>query len=78
MDLAYASARDRIGRTLGGKYHLREVLGVGGTAVVYRALGPQGPVAVKLLHDWLGRSEEVSRRFMREAYVGNMLEHPGT
>lgn len=78
MDVAYASARDRLGRTLGGKYRLVQVLGVGGTAVVYRAEGPDGFVALKLLHDWLGRSEEVSRRFMREGYVGNVLDHRGT
>jgi eukaryotic-like serine/threonine-protein kinase len=79
MDVAYASARDRLGKTLCGKYHLDEVLGVGGTAVVFRATHRNGNrVAVKLLHDYLCKSRDITRRFMREAYLANLLEHPGT
>jgi serine/threonine protein kinase len=79
MDVDCGSARDRLGRTLGGKYHLKEVLGAGGTAVVYRASTPDGQmVAVKVLHDHLSRSEEVCRRFVREGQLGNVLDHPGT
>ncbi len=79
MDVDCGSARDRLGRTLGGKYHLKQVLGAGGTAVVYRASGVDGmPVAVKVLHDHLSRSEEVCRRFVREGQLGNVLDHPGT
>ena len=79
MDAAYSSAQDRVGRTLGGKYHLRAVLGMGGTAIVYRATAIDGStVAVKILHDYLCRSEEVVRRFTREGYVGNVLNHRGT
>jgi eukaryotic-like serine/threonine-protein kinase len=79
MDVAYASARDRIGQTLCGKYYLEEVMGVGGTAVVFRATHRNGNrVAVKLLHDHLCKSRDITRRFMREAYLANLLEHPGT
>src|SRR4051812_38831359 len=79
MNVDCGSARDRLGSTLDGKYHLREVLGAGGTAVVFRAVGPSGePVAVKMLHDHLTRSEEVCRRFVREGQLGNVLDHPGT
>lgn len=79
MAVVYASARDRLGQTLAGKYVLEDVVGVGGTAVVYRAKRLDGStVALKMLHDYLGASEEVCRRFKREAYVANMLEHPGT
>jgi len=79
MEVAYASARDRIGKTLCGKYFLDEVLGVGGTAVVFRATHRNGnKVAVKLLHDHLCKSRDITRRFMREAYLANLLEHPGT
>jgi len=78
MDVPYASARDRLGQTLCGKYRLDEVLGVGGTAVVFRATDRDGNgVAVKLLHDHLCKSRDVTRRFMREAYLANLLEHPG-
>jgi len=79
MDVAYASARDRLGQTLCGKYHLDEVLGVGGTAVVFRATHRNGnKVAVKLLHDYLCKSKEIGRRFKREGYLANILDHPGT
>src|SRR6185295_7516088 len=79
MAVVYASARDRLGQTLGGKYVLEDVFGVGGTAVVYRAKRPDGSVvALKMLHDYLCTSESVCRRFRREAYVANILEHPGT
>lgn len=79
MDGACGSARDRLGRTLGGKYHLREVLGAGGTAVVYRATDNEGSTfAIKVLHDHLSRSEEVCRRFIREGQLGNVLDHPNT
>lgn len=79
MAVVYASARDRLGQALGGKYVLEDVLGVGGTAVVYRARRPDGTVvALKMLHDYLCKSDEVCRRFKREAYVANILEHPGT
>ena len=79
MDVDCGSARDRLGRTLGGKYQLRQVLGAGGTAVVYRAQTMDGrPFAVKVLHDHLSRSDEVCRRFVREGQLGNVLDHPGT
>ncbi|AKU96794.1 Serine/threonine-protein kinase pkn3 [Labilithrix luteola] len=79
MDVAFASARDRLGQTLCGKYQLETVLGVGGTAVVYRATHRNGhKVAVKMLHEHLCKSRDVSRRFMREGYLANILDHPGT
>jgi serine/threonine-protein kinase len=78
MDIDCGSARDRLGRTLGGKYHLKSIVGAGGTAVVYRATTPDGQmVAVKILHDHLSRHEEVCRRFVREGQLGNVLDHPG-
>jgi serine/threonine-protein kinase len=79
MVAAYASARDRLGKTLCGKYHLDDVLGVGGTAVVFLATDRDGRrVAVKLLHDYLCASRDVTRRFLRETYLANLLDHPGT
>jgi serine/threonine-protein kinase len=79
MNVDCGSARDRLGRTLDGKYTLREVLGAGGTAVVFRAVQSDGTeVAVKMLHDHLSRSDEVCRRFVREGQLGNVLDHPGT
>ncbi|HVJ90759.1 MAG TPA: serine/threonine-protein kinase [Labilithrix sp.] len=78
MDVDCGSARDRLGRTLGGRYELLEILGAGGTAVVYRARSADGmQYAVKVLHDHLSRSDEVCRRFVREGQLGNVLDHPG-
>jgi serine/threonine protein kinase len=73
-----SSARDRIGRVL-GKYRLDDVLGAGGTSIVYAAsdTATGQRVALKILHDYLSRSQEVCRRFVREGYLTNMLGHPG-
>jgi serine/threonine-protein kinase len=73
-----SSARDRLGSVL-GKYRLVDVLGAGGTSVVYEAAETTtgARVALKLLHDYLSRSDEVCRRFVREGYLSNMLGHPG-
>src|SRR4051794_15874033 len=73
-----SSARDRIGRVL-GKYRLDDVLGAGGTSIVYAATDTATGqrVALKILHDYLSRSQEVCRRFVREGYLTNMLGHPG-
>ncbi len=73
-----SSARDRLGRVL-GTYRLDDVLGAGGTSIVYAAteVTTGARVAVKLLHDYLSRSAEVCRRFVREGYLSNMIGHPG-
>ncbi len=64
---------------MSGKYHLEEVLGIGGTATVFRARHRNGHrVAVKMLHEHLCTQSEITRRFMREAYLANILDHPGT
>jgi serine/threonine-protein kinase len=77
MDVDCGSAQDRLGRVL-GRYRLDEIVGAGGTAVVYRATSAGGEtVAVKVLHDHLRRSREVRRRFLREADIASMLDHPG-
>src|SRR5579863_2812597 len=80
MVAAYASARERVGQVLSEKYEIAEVLGVGGTAVVYKAKHRESGkfVAVKMLHDHLASLTDVRRRFMREGYLPNMLNHSGT
>ena len=67
----------RIGTTLKGKWRLDRLLGTGGFATVYAATHRAGKrVAIKVLHAALGASEEVRRRFLREAYAANAVEHP--
>jgi serine/threonine protein kinase len=63
---------------LPGGYSLRERIGEGGLATVYRAEHPRlaRSVAVKLLHPHLIHDEDVSRRFRNEARMANRLHHP--
>ena len=65
-----------IGRTLSGRYEVLELIGRGGTADTYRALDTtlQREVAIKVLID---RSDDVNKRFLREAQAMAKLNHPG-
>ncbi len=73
-----AFARARIGATLKDRWTLDELLGVGGTASVYGASHRNGKrVALKILHPELSAHEHFRERFLREAYVGNHIEHEG-
>jgi eukaryotic-like serine/threonine-protein kinase len=68
----------RIGQTIGGRWTLHSVLGVGGMAAVYAASDGAGThAAVKILHPEIGMRREVRERFMREGTVANRIEHPG-
>ena len=71
-------ANARVGSTIGGKYLLKSVLGVGGVGAVYAAENTwtQRPVALKLLHEDHARSTEVVERFMQEARLASQLRHP--
>jgi eukaryotic-like serine/threonine-protein kinase len=73
-------ARARVGSVLNGKYRLDRVLGVGGMAAVYSAthLRNASRIAVKLLHPEMAAEANVRRRFLREGYAANSVEHPGT
>ena len=73
-------ARARVGSVLNDKYRLDRVLGVGGMAVVYSAthLRNASRIAVKLLHPEMAVDTNVRRRFLREGYAANSVEHPGT
>jgi serine/threonine protein kinase len=65
------------GRQL-GDFTLRECIGSGGFAAVYRSdqllLGREA--VVKVLHHRLSGSEVVLQRFMREARLASRLDHP--
>jgi serine/threonine protein kinase len=65
------------GETLGG-YRIRDAIGVGGMAVVYRAeqLSLNREVALKVLSLDLGRDEVFSERFRREGMHVANLDHP--
>jgi serine/threonine-protein kinase len=72
-------ARTRIGTMLrGDKYRLDALLGVGAMGAVYAATHRNGGrVAVKLLHKEHAQDEIVKRRFLREGYIANKVNHPG-
>ena len=60
-------AAQRIGRCVRDRWHLDEVLGVGGTAAVYAATHRNGKrVALKMLHPHLSMSPETRQRFLDE------------
>ena len=60
---------DILGTVVGGRYLVQELLGEGGSGMVYRArhVGLGRPVAVKLLHHHLSEHEAAIERFRREA-----------
>jgi serine/threonine protein kinase len=73
-----ALARSRVGNKIAGRWRLDELLGVGGTASVYAATHRKGKrVAIKILHPELSANRSFRDRFLREGYVGNMIEHEG-
>ncbi|HET7676676.1 MAG TPA: Stk1 family PASTA domain-containing Ser/Thr kinase [Candidatus Limnocylindrales bacterium] len=67
-----------IGRLLGGRYRLVELLGEGGMATVYRAHDDRlsRDVAVKLLRPEYGRDAAFVARFRQEAQSAASLSHP--
>lgn len=72
-------AKARLGTTLKGKWTLDRILGVGGMATVYGATHRNASkVAIKMLHPEVALDEEVNTRFLREGYVANTIDHPGT
>jgi serine/threonine-protein kinase len=68
----------RVGETLQGKWHVDHVLGVGGMGAVYAATHRNGrKAAIKILHARFAADRDVRKRFMREGYVANKIDHPG-
>lgn len=58
-------------------YALRQLIGEGGTAIVYRAEHPtHGTAAVKVLREKLRTDRTAIARFLREATYGTRVQHP--
>ncbi len=72
------SPTDWIGKTIGGRYKILELLGQGGMSAVYKANDPnlRRVVAVKLIHPHLSSDPEFVRRFEEEAAAVASLRHP--
>jgi eukaryotic-like serine/threonine-protein kinase len=76
---AVVRANARIGMLLKGKYTLDRVLGIGGMATVYAATHRNGKeFAVKVLHADLSLRTDTRTRFLREGYLANRVNHPGS
>ncbi len=67
-----------LGKRLDGRYEIKEIMGVGGMACVYKAYDTIDDriVAVKILKDEYMANEEVTRRFKNESKAIAILSHP--
>ena len=67
-----------VGKRLDGRYEIREIIGVGGMAVVYKAYDSieDRIVAIKILKDEFASNEEFQRRFKNESKAIAVLSHP--
>ena len=67
-----------LGKRLDGRYEMRELIGVGGMAYVYKAYDAVDDrvVAVKILREEFLTNEEFVRRFRNESKAIAILNHP--
>lgn len=67
-----------IGKRLDGRYEIREIIGIGGMAYVYKAYDniDNRIVAVKILKEEYLANEEFTRRFKNESKAIAILSHP--
>ncbi len=67
-----------VGKRLDGRYEIREIIGVGGMAVVYKAYDSieDRIVAIKILKEEFASNEEFQRRFKNESKAIAVLSHP--
>ena len=67
-----------VGTVLDRKWRLDRLLGCGGMGAVYAATHRNGMrAAIKILHPEAALSPSLRRRFLREGYVANKVEHSG-
>jgi eukaryotic-like serine/threonine-protein kinase len=67
-----------VGQVVADRYELDELVGTGGMSSVYRAHDSllERNVAIKVLHEHVGRDAEQVERFRREARAVAQLSHP--
>jgi serine/threonine protein kinase len=70
--------KERLARTLAGRYEITRLLGRGGMAVVFLAqdLALERQVAIKLLPPDLSHDQRLVPRFQQEAKTAAKLDHP--
>jgi serine/threonine-protein kinase len=71
--------RGRLGSVVGEKWRIEKALGSGGVASVYAAVNLNNGfrVAIKILSDEHSKDEETRKRFLREGYYANKVDHEG-
>lgn len=76
---AFGRLRERLSRSLEGRYRVLDVLGAGGMGVVFLAedLERNRKVAIKVLSPELAADANLVARFHREARTAAALDHPG-
>ena len=67
-----------VGKVLGGRYRIDDILGQGGMSAVYTAFDPnlKRVVAVKIIHGHLADDQRFLMRFEEEAAAVAQLRHP--
>jgi len=67
-----------IGKTIGSRYQVEELIGQGGMSAVYKAIDPnlRRAVAVKIIHPHLSGDQDFVRRFEEEAAAVAQLRQP--
>lgn len=76
--LARVWADAQIGKTVGDRWTLERIVGIGGSAIVFEGHHRTGSrVAIKLLRPEHVEHAALFGRFLREAYVANKVGHPG-
>ncbi len=67
-----------VGKTLGGRYQIQSLIGLGGMASVYKAYDPNlhRPVAIKVIHPHLSNNPDFFRRFEEEATAVAQFRDP--
>ena len=58
-----------------GPYTVESTLGVGGMGRVFKATGPDGTVALKLVKEDIARDATFRKRFEREASIAQRVVH---
>lgn len=78
MDEVEVWTHGMVGQTLGGRYRLDAVIGIGAMGSVFRGrhTGLDRDMAIKLLHPQLTANPEMRARFSREASAASKLDHP--
>ena len=72
------SSDDLIGRVIDGRYRIEAEIGEGGMGIVYRCrhVRLEKDSAIKILRRDHGHSEDVVRRFLKEARLASSIKHP--